>query len=530
VIDENPFMDLSALHTTSDLESLRSLALGIIEEIVESHDDEIRQRDAALAEHRRESHFKDTKIAALTAEIARLRRVQFAARSEKMNPEQRALFDEAIEADIAAVEAELDSLRAPAAKARVQPKRQPLPAHLPRIETRHEPASCSCAACGEKLSLIGEHVSEKLDCKPLEFFVRRDVHPQYACRACETITAVPVAPAIIDRGIAAPGLIAQVLIAKYLDHLPLYRQEGIYARSGVAIGRATLAQWVGAAGVQLQPLVLALKDELLAQSVIHADETPIALLDPGAGKTQRAYLFGYRTAAADHPIVVFDFCDSRSGKHAARFLDGYRGALMVDDFAGYKALFEAGLTELGCMAHARRKFFDLHQANQSTHALEALERIGELYRIEAAAKEMDAEDRRRYRLQHAKPRLEAFHAWLVTLRQAALGGSGLAKAIDYTLKRWAALTRYLDDGRYPIDNNPIENAIRPIALGRKNWLFVGSESAGRRAAAIMSLLATAKANGHDPHAWLLDVLTRLPTTLNSQIGELLPHRWNNPAS
>jgi transposase len=533
VIDENPTMDLSALHTTSDLESLRSLALGIIHaqrDQIESLDAQTRAHAAAIQEHRREIQFKETKIAALTAEIARLRRVQFAARSEKMNPEQRALFDEAIEADIAAVEAELESLRTPVAKVRVQPKRQALPAHLPRVETRHEPESCTCVACGEMLSLIGEHISEKLDCKPLEFFVRRDVHPQYACRTCETVTAVPVAPSIIDRGIAAPGLIAQVLVAKYLDHLPLYRQEGIYARSGVPIPRATLAEWVGAAGVQLQPLVAALKDELLAQPVVHADETPVALLDPGAGKTRRAYVFGYRTAAADHPIVVFDFCDSRSGKHAARFLGGYRGALMVDDFGGYKALFEAGLTELGCMAHARRKFFDLHQANQSTHALEALERIGELYRIEAAAKDMSAENRRGYRLQHARPRLDAFHAWLVTLRQAALGGSGLAKAIDYSLKRWSALTRYLDDGRFPIDNNPIENAIRPIALGRKNWLFVGSESAGRRSAAIMSLLATAKANGHDPHAWLLDVLTRLPTTLNSQIGELLPHRWNNPAS
>lgn len=476
-------MDSSALHTTSDPEKLRSIALEIIaarDAQISHRDAEIRRHAAALAERDREIHHKETRIAALTAEIARLRRVQFAARSEQMNPQQRALFDEAIETDIAAVEAELESLQAPATpRVRRQPRRQALPADLPRIQTRHEPESRTCASCGEALTLIGEHVSEKLDCKPLEFFVRRDVHPQYACRTCETVTAVPVAPTVIDRGIAAPGLIAQVLVGKYLDHLPLYRQEGIYARSGVAISRATLAEWVGAAGVQLQPLVAALKAELLAQPVIHADETPIALLDPGAGQTQRTYLFGYRTAAAHHPIVVFDFCDSRSGKHAARFLGDYRGALMVDDYSGYKALFEAGLTELGCMAHARRKFFDLHQANQSTHAREALERIGELYRIEAVVKDLDVDARHRYRQEHARPRLEALHAWLVTLRQAALGGSGLAKAIDYTLRRWGALTRYLDDGRYPIDNNPIENAIRPIALGRKNWLFVGSESAGR---------------------------------------------------
>lgn len=314
-----------------------------------------------------------------------------------------------------------------------------------------------------------------------------------------------------------------MLVSKYLDHAPLYRQESIFARSGVTLPRSTLAEWVGVCGVRLQPLVDALRSELLAQPVLHADETPVALLDPGAGKTQRAYLFAY--AAAGSPIVVFDFCTSRSGKHAARFLGDYRGALMVDDYAGYKALFEQGITELGCMAHARRKFFDLHQANQSMQAFEALNRIAELYRIEAAVKDFDAQDRHRYRLLHAKPRLDDFHRWLVGLRSTTLGGSGLAKAIDYSLKRWSALTRYLDDGRYPIDNNRIENAIRPVALRRKNWLFVGSESAGRRAAAIISLLATAKANGHEPYAWLLDVLTRLPTTLNRDIGQLLPHRW-----
>ncbi|MGH9485138.1 MAG: IS66 family transposase, partial [Terriglobales bacterium] len=496
------------------LESLRSLALRIIE-----------SRDLEIQAHRQEIHYKQTKIDALTAEIARLRRVQFAARSEAMNPEQRSLFDDAIAADIAAVETELEALQPPAGRnARKTPRRTPLPPHLPRVETRHEPESCTCGHCGNALTLIGEHVSEKLDCKPLEFFVRRDVHPQYACRACETITAVPVAPAIIDRGIAAPGLLAQVLVAKYLDHAPLYRQESIFSRSGVTLPRSTLAEWVGICGVRLQPLVDALRTELLTQPVLHADETPVALLDPGAGKTRRAYLFAY-ASATEAPLVIFDFCASRSSQHAARFLGDYRGALMVDGYSGYKALFDQGITELGCMAHARRKFFDLHQANQSTQALEALNRIAEVYQIEAVVKDLDPQDRHRYRLRHARPRLEAMNDWLVALRATTLGGSGLAKAIDYSLKRWSALTRYLDDGRYPIDNNRIENAIRPIALGRKNWLFVGSESAGRRAAAIMSLLATAKANGHEPHAWLLDVLTRLPTTLNRNIDQLLPHRW-----
>ncbi|MGH8031371.1 MAG: IS66 family transposase [Luteimonas sp.] len=507
-------MDLAQLSTITDADVLRAM---VVEKL-----GEIAARDRAIV-------YKDCKIAVLTAEIARLRRVQFAARSERMDPEQRALFDESMAADIAAVEAELAELRtekaatAPAVP-RVQPKRRPLPPELPRIETRHEPKSCECAQCGAALVEIGEQVSEKLDCKPLEFFVRREVYPQYACRRCETITAEPVAPSIIDRGQAAPGLIAQVAIAKYVDHLPLYRQEAIYARSGVELSRSTLAEWIGACGVALQPLADALRAQLLSHPVLHADETPVALLDPGAGKTHRAYLFAYRTATAQ-PIVLFEFCRTRSGEHAKRFLGDYRGALLVDDFAGYKALFANRVTELGCWAHARRKYVDLHKASGSAIAQEAIARIGALYAIEAQIRDLDDHARCAYRQRHAVPRLREIKEWLDELRPKVAGNSGTAKAIDYTLKRWAALTRYVDDGRYPIDNNPIENAIRPVALGRKNWLFAGSEPAGRRAAAIMSLLATAKANSHDPHAWLTDVLTRLPTTRDRDIGDLLPHTW-----
>lgn len=512
-------MNAAQLNAITDVDVLRALVADKIAEIG--------KRDALVAKRERELVYKTAKIDQLTREIARLRRVQFAARSEKLNPEQLALLDDAINADIAATEAELDALRSPQAKPareRAQPKRRSLPPELPRIETRHEPASCDCADCGTALVQIGEHVSEKLDCKPLEFFVQRDVYPQYACRACQTVVAEPVAPAIIDRGQAAPGLLAQVAIAKYVDHLPLYRQEAIYARSGIELNRSTMAEWIGAIGIALAPLTAALRAELLAQPVLHADETPVAQLDPGAGKTKRAYLFAYRSAT-DTPIVLFDYCPSRGGKHAQAFLGDWRGALLVDDFAGYKALFAQGVTELGCWAHARRKFFDLHAANKSVIAEEALQRIAALYAIEQAAKDLDDDARRDYRQRHAKPKLDALQAWLLDLRPKVLGASGTLGAIDYTLKRWAALVRYLDDGRYPIDNNPVENAIRPVALGRKNWLFAGSESAGKRAAAVMTLLATAKANGHDPHAWLTDVLTRLPTTLDRDLDSLLPHRW-----
>jgi transposase len=412
---------------------------------------------------------------------------------------------------------------------------------LPRIETRHEPESCDCAQCGQALVQIGEHVSEKLDCEPLKFFVRKDIYPQYACRACQTIVAEPVAPAILDRGMAAPGLLAQVVIQKYTDHLPLYRQEAIFARSGIELSRTTLAEWIGVIGLRLQPLVDALHAHLLTEPVLHADETPVAQLDPGAGKTKRAYLFAYagpgwpsdasagcagaaRSAGAQ-PIVVFDYCQSRAGKHADTFLGDWQGALMVDDFSGYKALFDKGITELGCWAHARRTFVDAHKASSSPIAEEAIRRIGALYRIEDAAREMDPEARREHRRRYAAPVLDEIKRWLDDLRPKVFGNSGLHRAIEYTLRRWPALTRILDDGRYPIDNNPIENAIRPIALGRKNWLFAGSQTAGKRAAAIMSLLATAKANGIEPHAWLTDVLTRLPTTLDRNIDTLLPMNW-----
>lgn len=535
-------MDTTQLAAITDVETLRGMVAQKLVELSDrdaqltAHQAQIAAHVATIAAHEAQATsqqrtiiYKSAKIATLTAEIMRLRRVQFAARSEKMDPEQRALFDETMAADIAAVETELEALQSPEAAAtakasRGTPKRRPLPAELPRIETRHEPDSCTCGQCGAALVQIGEHVSEKLDVKPLEFFVRKAIYPQYACRACQTITAAPVAPSIVDRGIAAPGLIAQVAISKYVDHLPLYRQEAIYARSGVELGRTSMAEWLGAAGVALQPLVAAMRSLLLSHPVLHADETPVAMLDPGAGKTKRAYLFAYRTAT-DNPIVVFDFCASRSGRHAKHFLGGYPGALMVDDYSGYKALFAQGITELGCWAHARRKFVDQHKASGSQIAQQAISKIAALYQIEAKARDLDDAARHAYRQCHAAPLVHGLKTWLDTIRPTVVGNSGTANAIDYTLKRWPALARYLDDGRYPIDNNPIENAIRPVAIGRKNWLFAGSETAGKRAAAIMSLLATAKANGRDPHAWLTDVLTRLPTTKDRDIDTLLPHRW-----
>ena len=522
-------VDNAALEAINDVAALRALARAQLvriaqqEAVLAARDATIEQRDALIAERNRTIATRDLTIQKLSHELARLRRVQFAARSEKMDPGQRELFEATMAADIAAVEAELATLQSPAQQAatRRKPQRRTLPADLPREEVIHEPEHDHCAHCHGELVKVGEHVSEKLDVIPMSFKVRRDVYPQYACRHCETIVAEPVAPTIIDGGLAAPGLLAQVAIQKYADHLPLYRQETIFARHGIELSRTTLAEWIGVIGWQLQPLVDRLRAKLLEAPVLHADETPVAQLDPGAGKTKRAYLFAYRSTGSP-PIVVFDYCPTRAGKHAAAFLGDWRGALMVDDYGGYKQLFAAGVTELGCWAHARRKFFDAWKASGSELAKAAVERIGALYAIESELREMDPAARGAARQRVLAPQLATFKAWLDDLQTKVMGNSGLARAIAYTQRRWPALARVVDDGRYPIDNNPIENAIRPIAVGRKNWLFAGSETAGKRAAAIMSLIATAKANGLESHAWLTDVLTRLPTTKQHDIDTLLP--------
>ena len=397
---------------------------------------------------------------------------------------------------------------------------------MPRIEHRHEPQSCTCGDCGSDLIKIGEDVSEQLDVEPARFFVHRHIRPQYACRACQTMTAEPIPAAVIDGSLAAPGLLAWIATQKFLDHLPLYRIEQISGRYGVPIARSTLAEWVGRIGVALQPLADRLADLLRQRSILHADETPVPQLDPGNGKTKRAYLWAYRSndLAPDPPIIVFDYQPGRAGSHARDFLHGWRGSLMVDDYSGYKALFCTGIVELACLAHARRKFFDLHAANQSPIAAEALRRMAELYAIESEGKDHNIESRLQLRIRQAQPKLESLHAWLLHTRLTVAEGSGIAKAIDYSLKRWPALQRYAASGVLPIDNNPIENAIRPIAIGKKNWLFAGSERAGKRAAAIQSLLGTAKLNGLEPGAWLKQTLEKLPLWPNSRIDELLPLR------
>ena len=470
------------------------------------------------------------KIQALTLELAYYKRIRFANKSEQFSAEQRELFEESWNTDTSAQEAEVEQLSPRQPVKRVRAGRQPLPDHLLRIEHRHEPDSCTCGQCGKDLVKIGEDISEQLDVEPARFFVHRHIRPQYACRACETISAAPIPAAIIDGGMAAPGLLTWVMISKFQDHLPLYRLEQIAARQQVPLARSTLAEWVGRVGVALQPLVDRLTILLRERSVLHADETPVPQLDPGKGKTKKAYLWAYRSNDLEPgpPMLVFDYQPGRHGLHARNFLEGWHGHLMVDDYAGYKALFAQGVTELACLAHARRKFFDLYAANQSPIAAEALRRIGELYDVERQAQDMDAASRLQIRQQEARPRLEDLRTWLTQTRISVADGGGTAKALDYSIKRWPALIRYAESGILPIDNNPVENSIRPIAIGKKNWLFAGSERAGKRAAAIQSLLGTAKLNGLDPHAWLKDTLEKLPIWPYSRIDELLPLRLAKP--
>lgn len=479
---------------------------------------------------------KDLKIQALVLELAHLRRLRYGVKNEALSGIQKDLFEEACDEDLGALEAKIEELADEEARTTVtKPKRpragrQPLPTHLPRIEHRHEPESCQCGQCGKDLIKIGEDITEQLDVEPAKFFVHRHIRPQYACRDCETITAAPVPPAIINGGMAAVGLLVWVLISKYLDHLPLYRLEQIAARDQVILSRSTLAEWVGRTGVALQPLVDRLTELLLERSTLHADETPVAQLDPGNGKTKKAYLWAYRSNDLEPgpKIVVFDYQSGRSGEHARQFLGAWQGHLLVDDYTGYKALFSSErqqappCTELGCWSHTRRKFFDLHQVNASPVALEVLTRIGKLYAIEQQGKDFSIEARKALRAEYAKPVLTALQQWLIETRARTANGGSLAKALDYALRRWPTLIRYADTGHLPIDNNPVENIIRPIALGKKNWLFTGSELAGQRAAAIQTLLGTAKLNGLNPAAWLRDTLEKLPTWPNSRIDELLP--------
>ena len=475
-----------------------------------------------------ELEFEKTRNAALNFEIARLKRWRFGSSSESLEASTQAVLFDRILADTALEDrAAQEEAKAPPAapSTRRQAVRQALPASLQRIDHHHEIEQTHCA-CGQAFKRIGEEVSEQLDCVPAQFFVLRHIRGKYACSCCQTIQAAPMPAQMIDKGIPAPGLLAQVVIAKHDDHLPLYRQEEIYARSGVHIARSSMAQWIGICGVRLAPLADALKDFILSHSVVHADETPVSLLAPGKGKTKKAYMWVYRTTNfVAQRAVLFDFTASRAGEHPRRVLQEFAGTLVTDDYSGYHSLHERGVTAAFCMAHARRKLFEAHKDNGSEIAAQAVILIAKLYEIEREARDLEPEQRRQLRQQQSRPIADALHAWLTAQRQMLAKADVTAKAIDYSLSNWRALTRYLDDGNVPIDNNAAENSVRPLCVGRRNWLFVGSQQAGERAAVVLSLIESAKLNGHDPWAYLKDVFERLPTLKQRDLAQLLPHIW-----
>ena len=475
----------------------------------------------------------------LTFELARYKRWFHGAKTEAMNPDQLSLFEETKDEDLAAIEQLQDQSDHQVATGQNTPKkkrtnavaRHPLPEHLKRVEIIHLPKvdGVDDITNSPEWVHIGDDIKEVLDIIPAQFFVNRHIYPKYVNRKTDEMACALRAPAIIDGSYASSHLLSWVVTGKYLDHLPLYRLEQIAAREGVTLSRSTLADWIGRVGTALTPLFNTLQSCLPHITLLHADETPVDQLDPKTpGKNHKSYLWVYRSAnvpTESSTLVLFDYQTSRSGEHPRTFLKDFTGHLMVDDYAGYKGLFkrvENPVIELGCWAHARRKFFELYDSNKNTMAKAVIDKIALLYHIETSAKDVTIEERKRIRETQAIPILDELYTYLLHQSHTLAPSSISAKAVNYTLKRWQALIRYARSGHLPIDNNPAENAIRPIALGRKNWLFIGSESAGKRAAVIMSLLATAKANGLNPSAWLSDTLERLPTTLDKNMTNLLP--------
>jgi len=535
---------------TLKAEDLKGLSKGAVTEIaaalmvqlaanseqLSSQQAAITAKDEHIARRDREIKFKDAKIERITFELARLKAWKFGARTEAMNAEQRQMFEDTLAEDEADLEAQLKALQGeveaqaeqpPVAKRK--PRRQALPEHLRRVEHHHEPEDTHCPTpdCGQAMVRIGEDVSERLDIVPAEFFVHRHIRGKWACKCCQRLVQEPVDPQIIDKGVPTAGLIAHTLVAHFVDHLPYYRLEQINARSGVHTPRSTLASWSGSGGASLTPLWEAHRDFVLSAPVLHADETPVRMLDPGAGKTAKAYIWAYARGGHDGtPGVIYDFCTGRGSKYPAAFLKAWTGTLTCDDYGGYDVVFKReGCIEAGCLAHARRKFDELAKVGASPVATQAIVRIARIYRLESQAREMTVEDRLRHRQQHARPVWDELHAWMKLERSRVPDGGGIAAALDYSLKRWIALGRFLADGAVSADNNHIENLVRPWALGRKAWLFAGSELAGQRAAMVMSLVQSAKLHGHDPWVYLKDVLERLLAYPNNRIEELLPHRW-----
>lgn len=474
----------------------------------------------------------------LKLRLARMLRQQYGASSEKLraaiDPLQLTLGD--IEEQIAELTppapeqppATAPSPTSPGDTTRRKPVRRPLPESLPREVIGHA-APCACPNCGGVLRPLGEDVTEVLDYTPASFRVIRHVRPKLSCRSCETIAQAEVPSLPIRRGLATPALLAHVLVAKYADHCPLYRQAEIYARAGVELDRSTLADWVGQSARLLRPLVDAVGAHVMAADRVHADDTTVPVLDPGRGSTKTGRLWCYVRddrpfAGIAPPAVLYRYSPDRKGEHPRSHLAGFRGILQADGYTGYAGIYQSGVTEAACMAHCRRPFFELHASDGSPLALEALQRIAALYAIEDQSRGQPPEVRLRVRQAQSAPLFANMRTWLEQTLTRVSGKTPIAGAIRYMLTRWDAVTLILRDGRACIDNNAAERAMRPIPLGRKNWLHAGSDAGGERAAAIFSLTETAKLNMLDPEDYLRQVLERIADHPVKRVHELLP--WN----
>jgi transposase len=484
------------------------------------------EQQGVLAARDAQLYAQSLHIEKLKAQLEGLRRHRFGAKSESLD--QLELMIEDLEA------AHAQSITAsPApediAEPRDQAKRKPLPDHLPREEIVHVPET-DCSYCGKPMRKMGEDVREVLDYIPGRFVVQSHVRPKMSCRDCGTIAQAPMPSLPIEKGKPGPGLLAHVLVSKFADHLPLYRQAQIYEREGVEIDTSTMADWLGKSSALLNPLVEAIGDHVFAGAAIHTDDTTVPVLDPGRGKTKTGRMWAYvrdekPQGSKKPPAAYYRYTPDRKGEHPRQHLENFKGFVHADGYSGYKKLFERdGVTEVACLAHIRRKFFDIHKATASPVAEEALTRIAALYAIEKQVRGLPPDTRKAVRQDRSKPLFEDLQSWLDATLPSLPGRGELAKAIRYAITRLKKLGVWLDDGRLEIDNNAAERAMRPLALGRKNWLFAGSDTGGIRAASLITLIETAKINKVDPQAWLTHVLATIADHPINKIDELLP--WN----